>query len=86
MGWTDEDGNSLLHLAAWHGDVHLARSFFDSVKGRKLVTVANKKGSTPLAMAIIAGQVSQYSIVIEDFTTVLTKHLCKNFLIYVSFH
>ena len=60
VNWRDEDDNSLLHLAAWHGRTLLARQFFDSMKGRKLVTAVNKKGATPLALAIIGGQVPTY--------------------------
>ena len=59
VNWRDEDGegNTLLHLAAWQGNVHLAKSIFNSIKARKLVNVVNKKGASPLAMAIISGQV-----------------------------
>ena len=57
MGWVDEDGNSLLHLAAWHGDLNLTRSFFENIRGRKMVNAANKRNATPLALAIINGQV-----------------------------
>ena len=58
LGWLDEaDSNTLLHLAAWHGDLNLVRSFFESVRGRKLVTATNKKNATPLALALINGQV-----------------------------
>ena len=58
VSWRDDDGNSLLHLSAWKGRIQTSRVFFDSVKGRKLVTVQNRKGAVPLAMAIINGQVS----------------------------
>ena len=44
--------------AAWNGDAKLARAIFDNVKARKLTTVQNGAGATPLAMAMIAGQVS----------------------------
>lgn len=57
IGWRDDQGNSMLHLAAWAGDLKLARVVLDSIKGRKLAQVQNEKGATPLAMAIIAGQV-----------------------------
>ena len=57
ISWRDDQGNSMLHLAAWNGDLKLARAVFDSIKGRKLAQVQNEKGATPLAMAIIAGQV-----------------------------
>ena len=43
--------------AAWNGDTKLARAIFDSVKARKLTVVQNDAGATPLAMAMIAGQV-----------------------------
>ena len=58
VSWRDDDGNSLLHLSAWKGRIQISRAFFDSVKGRKLVTVQNRKGAVPLAMAILNGQVS----------------------------
>ena len=57
ISWSDEDGNTLLHLAAWHGDLNLVRSFFENIRGRKLVTATNKRNATPLALAIINGQV-----------------------------
>ena len=55
--WRDAHENSLLHLAAWRGDLRLCRALFDSVKGRKLVAVQNDQGATPLALAIINAQV-----------------------------
>ena len=58
VSWRDDDGNSLLHLSAWKGRIQISRVFFDSVKGRKLVTAQNRKGAVPLAMAIINGQVN----------------------------
>lgn len=61
VDWRDEDGNTLLHYAAWIGNIYLARNIFDSPKARKLVAVSNNKGATPLAMAIIASQVLQLS-------------------------
>ena len=57
IAWRDEQENSMLHLAAWNGELKLARAVFDSIKGRKLTTTQNKLGATPLALAIIAGQV-----------------------------
>ena len=57
ISWRDNSGNSVLHLAAFNGHVRVARCVFDSVKGRKLVQLQNSQGATPLAMAIIAGQV-----------------------------
>jgi len=57
ISWRDEDGNTLLHLAAWRGEVHAARCIFNSIKARKLTSVQNQKGASPLAMAIISGQV-----------------------------
>ena len=57
INWRDEDGNTILHYAAWTGNIYLARSLFDSVKGKKLINVINKKGASPLALAIIASQV-----------------------------
>ena len=60
VNWRDEDDNTLLHYAAWTGNIYLARAMFDSPKARKMVTVANKKGATPLAMAIIASQVRSW--------------------------
>ena len=58
INWRDEDGNSILHYAAWTGNIYLVRNLFDSAKGKKLITVSNNQGATPLAMAIIASQVS----------------------------
>ena len=57
--WRDDDGegNTLLHIASWRGDVQVARCIFNSIKARKLTSIQNKKGATPLAMAIISGQV-----------------------------
>ena len=43
--------------AAWNGYAKLARAIFDNIKARKLTTVQNSAGATPLAMAMIAGQV-----------------------------
>jgi hypothetical protein len=63
VGWRDDDGNTLLHLSAWRGLVQLSRAFFDSLKGRKLVTVQNKIGAVPLAMAIVNGQVRQSDLI-----------------------
>ena len=57
ISWKDEEGNTLLHLAAWRGEVNTARCIFNSIKARKLTSVQNKKGVSPLAMAIISGQV-----------------------------
>ena len=57
ISWKDEEGNTLLHLAAWRGEVNSARCIFNSIKARKLTSVQNKKGVSPLAMAIISGQV-----------------------------
>ena len=57
INWRDEDGNTILHYAAWTGNTYLARNLFDSVKGKKLINVVNKKGASPLALAIIASQV-----------------------------
>ena len=59
VNWRDEDGNTILHYAAWTGNTYLARNLFDSVKGKKLINVVNKKGASPLALAIIACQVSK---------------------------
>ena len=53
----DDDGNTILHYAAWTGNIYLARSIFDSAKAKKLISVANKNGAIPLALAIIASQV-----------------------------
>ena len=58
INWRDEDGNSILHYASWTGNIYLVRNLFDSAKGKKLITVSNNQGATPLAMAIIASQVS----------------------------
>ena len=58
MNWRDDEGNSILHYAAWTGNIYLARNLFDSAKGKLLINEANSKGATPLAMAIIASQVS----------------------------
>ena len=55
--WRDDDGNTILHYAAWTGNIYLARSIFDSAKAKKLISVANKNGAIPLALAIIASQV-----------------------------
>ena len=59
VSWRDEDneGNTLLHIASWRGDITAARCIFNSIKSRKLTSIQNKKGATPLAMAIISGQV-----------------------------
>ena len=57
ISWRDEEGNSLLHIAAWRGEIHAARCIFNSIKARKLTSVQNRKGASPLAMAIISGQV-----------------------------
>ena len=63
ISWRDEEGNSLLHIAAWHGEIHAARCIFNSIKARKMTSVQNKKGASPLALAIISGQVMiQYLI------------------------
>ena len=58
IAWKDEEGNSLLHLAAWRGEIPASRCIFNSIKARKLTSVQNKKGATPLALAIISGQVT----------------------------
>ena len=58
INWRDEDGNTILHYAAWTGNIYLARNIFDNAKS--LIEVANKKGATAIAMAIIATQVSRY--------------------------
>ncbi len=58
-------------MSAWLGRIYLSRAFFDSIKGRKLVTVQNRKGAVPLAMAIIAGQVR------IDRDTNLLQILCQ---------
>ena len=47
-------------MAAFNGDIRVARGVFDSPKGRKMVQMRNEQGATPLAMAIIAGQVLEY--------------------------
>ena len=62
VAWRDDEGegNTLLHIAAWRGDVQAARCIFNSVKARKMTSVKNKKGATPLALAIISGQVRLY--------------------------
>ena len=62
VAWRDDEGqgNTLLHIAAWRGDVQAARCIFNSVKARKITSVKNKKGATPLALAIISGQVQIY--------------------------
>ena len=57
VSWRDEDGNTLLHYAAWTGNIYLMRQIFDSSKTRKLAEIANKKGATALALAIINSQV-----------------------------
>ena len=58
INWRDEDGNTILHYAAWTGNIYLARNIFDSVKGKKIINVVNKKGASALALAIIASQVN----------------------------
>ena len=61
ISWRDEDGNTLLHIAAWRGEIHAARCIFNSIKARKMTSVQNKNGASPLALAIISGQViNQY--------------------------
>ncbi len=56
--WRDGDGNGLLHLAAWRGDLRMLRAALESgVKGRRMTAAQNDDGATPMAMAIIAGQV-----------------------------
>lgn len=57
ISWKDEEGNTLLHIAAWRGEVNSARCIFNSIKARKLTSVQNNKGVSPLGMAIISGQV-----------------------------
>ena len=57
ISWRDEDGNTILHYAAWTGNVYLARAIFDSAKAKTLIGVANNKGATALAFAIISTQV-----------------------------
>ncbi|XP_040571104.1 uncharacterized protein [Lepeophtheirus salmonis] len=61
--WRDDNQNSLLHLAAWNGNLELCRWFFDSPRGRKLCSVQNDNGATPLALAIINGQIQS----VEEF-------------------
>ena len=62
VAWRDDEGegNTLLHIAAWRGDVQAERCIFNSVKARKMTSVKNNKGATPLALAIISGQVRIY--------------------------
>ena len=58
MNWRDPSGNSLLHLSAWRGDLRMCRAVLEAgVKARKLAAMQNEEGATPMAMAIIAGQV-----------------------------
>lgn len=56
IAWRDVQGNSMIHVAAWNGDLALVRAVCDSIKARKLVALANLRGATPLALAIISGQ------------------------------
>ena len=72
VDWRDEDGNSILHYASWTGNIYLVRNLFDSAKGKKLITVSNNQGATPLAMAILASQVC---ICIYDYITNRVKFL-----------
>ena len=60
INWRDEDGNTILHYAAWTGNIYLARTIFEDAKS--LIGVQNKKGATPMAMAIIATQVRNQQI------------------------
>ena len=71
--WRDEDGNTILHYATWTGNIYLARDIFASPKGKALIGVSNKKGATPLAMAIIAGQVSVTIFNVVIFGIAATK-------------
>ena len=90
VAWRDEEGNTLLHLAAWKGRIHLSRAFFDSVKGRKLVTVQNRKGAVPLAMAIINGQVNKVDITehtlgqIQQFISLTCIKLIRPLLVFLT--
>ena len=55
INWTDEVGNTILHYAAWTGNIYLARHIFENAQS--LIEIANNKGATPIALAIIATQV-----------------------------
>jgi ankyrin repeat protein len=58
VGWTDADGNTAMHVAAWSGDLRLVRTLLDHPNARKMAATPNKKGATPIIMAAIAGQVT----------------------------
>ena len=63
VAWRDDEDNTLLHIAAWRGENQAARCIFNSIKARKMTSLQNKKGATPLAMAIISGQVPYHACV-----------------------
>ena len=52
INWKDEVGNTILHYAAWTGNIYLARHIFENAQS--LIEVVNDKGATPIALAIIA--------------------------------
>ncbi len=75
INWRDEDGNTILHYAAWTGNIYLARNLFDSAKGKTLIGIANNKGATAFALAIIATQ----DKMVEEFFMNKTAKKCIDF-------